>query len=429
MRYAASPRAAPMVVAAQQFFKGKVSQFSVRVGAREGWRSLAKLAVRNVGEPALDPLLTVGLFAPGSHELVPAANCPVHHHAINTAISLVQQQARLLKITAYDERTGQGQLRHVVLAVPQRTGAVQLTLVWNGEGPWGESSSSAAATKRDITHLWKALVSSATNENCNDGQGSLVWHSIWIHYNSSWKHANAIFLHTGQWEKLYTGVSNTESCPMGGITEYLEQSSCPVNVPLHFPPQVFRQANLTAFSAIVEAIRGYFLERLYCDLELHHRPRCLELYGGVGTIGLHIADLCESLVSSDENPHNVQCFEASANIVLQKLRERKKADQSVSIPTIQYRPASASTLVESGALHKVNIVIVDPPRKGLEDTVSAALAQATSPQTLIYVSCGFEAFQRDYFILTTGGWKLERAEGHILFPGSDAIETLAFFTR
>ena len=77
-----------------------------------------------------------------------------------------------------------------------------------------------------------------------------------------------------------------------------------------------------------------------------------------------------------------------------------------------------------------DLIIVDPPRKGLDEEVVTALCQERAPRQLIYVSCGFPAFSRDFQSLTIRGeWKLAHAEGHILFPGSDAIETLAFFTR
>ena len=227
-----------------------------------------------------------------------------------------------------------------------------------------------------------------------------------------------------------------------------------IKFPLHFPPQVFRQANLTAFTAIVQSIRHFMLD-FDCtnnsDSSSHprqnnnnNRPRCLELYGGVGTIGLHIADLCHSLVCSDENPYNQACFQASADILLQQLRHRQKHDNTSRnnhhIPTIRYESQSAAQMVaRDGALQDVDVVIVDPPRKGLEPSVCAALAAAaankhstSSLRLLIYVSCGFAAFQRDYQILCGGpsaGWRLQHAEGHILFPGSNAIETLAFFVR
>jgi len=147
----------------------------------------------------------------------------------------------------------------------------------------------------------------------------------------------------------------------------------------------------------------------------------LELYGGVGTISLHVVELSKigSLVCLDENPHIQACFAASAEV----LRQTKNV-------TIRYEPKSAAQMVQDGALRTADVVIVDPPRKGLEPSVSAALAASkNNVQLLVYVSCGFDAFQRDYQILQGGGWRVARAEGHILFPGSNAIETLAFFVR
>ena len=84
-------------------------------------------------------------------------------------------------------------------------------------------------------------------------------------------------------------------------------------------------------------------------------------------------------------------------------------------------------------LEHVNLVVVDPPRKGLDSEVLKALSNGKlfpSLHSLIYVSCGFEAFCRDFeALMGSGVWQLDHAEGHLLFPGSDAIETLAFFTR
>ena len=91
-------------------------------------------------------------------------------------------------------------------------------------------------------------------------------------------------------------------------------------------------------------------------------------------------------------------------------------------------------------MRQADWIVVDPPRKGLDETVVSALCQShnhhqehSQQQVLVYVSCGFKAFVRDFEKLTGASnsrpWRLHQAEGHILFPGSDAIETLAFFIR
>ena len=446
-------------------------------------------------------------------------------------------------MTAFTEETGQGYLRHIAISIQRHTNLVQLVLVWNSLPPTSisdrcsDDANDVAGSHAVLERFREALLRVPTTSTIGTAV-HLQWHSIWVHYNNSWKHANAIFTHDGIWRLLYqhneaTAKMKDDSlsidsiinnkwnhiCPIGGITEYLttnqvnnmdstnrgasvigkgmREQQLP-HVPLHFPPQVFRQGNITAFTKIVQSIRNFILEQFYVPMNSAHaakcKPSCLELYGGVGTIGLHIVDLCSRFVCSDENPHNVQCFNATVNAVIESMKTRngyyptydgKSNDDAdeYTLPSIRYESSSASVMVLDRMEHMndVDIIIVDPPRKGMDTDVCHALTTAMerkkSPikiptkakknshgqqpmtndpqQVLIYVSCGFDAFVRDYQILTQSStmavtshqskaktrpssafdvvnkhpWNLIHAEGHVLFPGSDAIETLAIFTR
>jgi tRNA/tmRNA/rRNA uracil-C5-methylase (TrmA/RlmC/RlmD family) len=101
------------------------------------------------------------------------------------------------------------------------------------------------------------------------------------------------------------------------------------------------------------------------------------------------------------------------------------------------------------------VLIVDPPRKGLEEQVLVELCKPFNPDQpfaesssllamddartnwcndvtmLVYVSCGFEALARDLdrLLSSPGAWILESATGYVLFPGSDHVETLAVLKR
>lgn len=96
---------------------------------------------------------------------------------------------------------------------------------------------------------------------------------------------------------------------------------------------------------------------------------------------------------------------------------------------------SAAEAVASGQAADCNVLIVDPPRKGLETPVLRELCSTTksstlrSVRTLIYVSCGFDALERELAELTTHGWKLQAAKGFLMFPGSNHIETVAVLKR
>ena len=177
----------------------------------------------------------------------------------------------------------------------------------------------------------------------------------------------------------------------------------------------------------------------------------VELYGGVGTIGLNLIDLAASLDCSDENPYNIACF-----------NKAKHTLSSLQQSTLNYRTSGAAEVARKGYLNRIfrqfnniennvgktggppDIVIVDPPRKGLDEEVLEALLTSPAPRRLIYVSCGFKAFKRDAAILLGKRindviipqkfvhsrevtWNLIHAEGHVLFPGANHLETLAIF--
>ena len=122
-------------------------------------------------------------------------------------------------------------------------------------------------------------------------------------------------------------------------------------VELQFPPNVFRQANPDAFAKIVQAVKDSV------------GGRVLELYGGVGTIGLSVLEGVERLVCSDENPNNIAAFEGARKSLPKQLR--KKAT---------YVGLGAEGMVDAGWLEKdFDCVVVDPPRKGCSPPVLSSI--------------------------------------------------------
>lgn len=249
-------------------------------------------------------------------------------------------------------------------------------------------------------------------------------HSLWINYNHTWKHSNAIFAFDSTcWQHVHGPHA---------LIEYLKfdhsfPSPPPFAIPLHFPPNVFRQANLDAFTYIVgrireRMIRSFVGKNITIDNISHvTTTSVVELYGGVGTIGLHLTDLITSLVCSDENPNNAQCFYDTVQALPPDIQSR-----------CVYLQKNAATMImsELTLLCKCQVLIVDPPRKGLDVEVVNYLCKEgwRNIILIVYVSCGFQAFKRDCDeLLKCGKWKVDFAEGYLLFPGSDAIETLAFF--
>ena len=300
-----------------------------------------------------------------------------------------------------------------------------------------------------------------TTTTSNNGNGKkkpkLNLHSLWINYNPSWKHSNAIFAYDSSasesscWQHVYGPHAIIEHLDFGNNSSQNQNkpeqqqkrgenadgrpiaSPQPPSypIPLHFPPNVFRQANLDAFTHIVGRIRERLFEfGMNKDKERNSGKNfnkggnhiiCIELYGGVGTIGLHLSDTVTSLVSSDENPVNASCFYSSVRTFPAHIQCR-----------LAYMKKNATDMIvtESKLFKQCQVLVVDPPRKGLDVEVVDYLCNEgwKNMRLMVYVSCGFQAFQRDCkALMKSGKWKLEFAEGYLLFPGSDALETLAFF--
>lgn len=151
----------------------------------------------------------------------------------------------------------------------------------------------------------------------------------------------------------------------------------------------------------------------------------------------------------------------SSELTLGELVKRMESGEVIATdqprvgPKASYMVASAATALKSGQALGAEVLIVDPPRKGLEDEVLEELCKPFNPkqppvesaamlpvdddlvnwvndvQTLIYVSCGFDALARDCdkILSSRAGWKLISATGYILFPGSNHVETVCVFQR
>ena len=215
-----------------------------------------------------------------------------------------------------------------------------------------------------------------------------LWHSLWLNGNK--RRDNVIF--------------GSEWCLIKG-EQWLWEELQGRKVCLH--PASFAQANLEMFDRLLGVLRPF----------LKDGANLLEFYAGVGAIGLSVVERCRRVRCVEIAPLAKECFEMS--------RARLPAELAERISFIQGPTAAYLKLLDDNP----DVVIVDPPRKGLERAVVEALCKPAPGRRLIYISCGWESFQRDCERLLKGGWKLTHAEAFLFFPGSDHLETLAIFDQ
>lgn len=305
-----------------------------------------------------------GFFAPRSHRLIPFSNCPIQRDAPLQVAQTVCDCANELGITAYDETTHSGSLRHVVARV-SATGEIMAILVTKGE---------LAQKERFIARL----------RACIPGLVSIV-------YNRNDADTNVIF--GAHFETIWG-------------KPYIEDVICG----LHF--------RVSAASFL--QVNAKQTEKLYHTavhaLQLHGTERIVDLYCGIGTISLLLAQHAAHVDGIEFVPEAINDAEENA-----KLNEIKNADFHCGAAE-EILPR----LVQNG-LHP-DAVVLDPPRKGCEPPVLEALL-ASGAQKIVYVSCNPATLARDARILADGGFQLVSAQPVDMFPQTAHVETVVLLGR
>jgi len=145
--------------------------------------------------------------------------------------------------------------------------------------------------------------------------------------------------------------------------------------------------------------------------------RVLECYAGTGAIGLGLAGRVASLVMNERSPHGIAGLRLGIDALDEDARARVRIVEG---------SADATVALLSGTPGP-DVVIVDPPRRGLDAGLLAALV-ARPPERLVYVSCGLDSFLDDAQALLEGGrFTLTALEAWAFFPFTDHVEVCARF--
>jgi len=326
-----------------------------------------------------------GLYKAGSHELLPIPDCAAHHPAVNAALDCLRDALRRAGTVGYDERRRSGGLRYAQVCTVgcEADAAVEVVLVW------ARSLDDSALAL--LSHEFEAAMHSA-------GRPLAALHA---HCNAS--AGNTIVDAAGAWRLLH-GAEGWHWETFGDAA-------------VAFHPAAFLQANYCAF--------GSLLDRLEALLRPHAAAGGLavcDLYAGCGPIGLSLLarGIARSLTAIDVSPAAAAPFAASA--------ARLAAPARFLVASAGGEEA-LQLLRSSGA----ELVVVDPPRKGLDPGLLRELCSPASPRPprlLAYVSCGFAALKRDATALSRAGWRLAADPASFLFfPGTDSLETLCVMER
>lgn len=172
-------------------------------------------------------------------------------------------------------------------------------------------------------------------------------------------------------------------------------------------PDAFFQANT--------AVAGLLVDAVLAALALQGDEQVLDLYCGGGLFTVPIGQRCRTVWGVEDNP--VAVADALENV--------ERADVAATI--VEATVAEALQLDEIGEI-VWDAVVVDPPRTGLESTVTTALCEL-HPPLIVYVSCEPATLARDARLLCDSGYHLRSVQPFDMFPQTHHVESVAIFMR
>ena len=366
-----------MTYEAQLDFKAKkVWNHLIRIG---GITDLAKPEIIGMDDPwryrnkAQFPFGTdkegnpvTGFYAARSHNIIPCTECWLGVEENKVILEKILDHLKTYHISTYDEVSGKGLLRHVLIRKGFTTGEVMVCLILNGR------------TMPKLTELVDSL---------REVPGMT---SITINVNT--KNTNVIM--------------GTEMISVWGqdyITDYIG------NIKYQISPLSFYQVNPVQTKKLYETALEY--------ADLKGNETVWDLYCGIGTISLFLAQKAGKVYGVEIVPQAIDDARQNA-----KLNGIENAEFFVG--------KAEEVLPEKYEKEGIyaDVIVVDPPRKGC-DTAALETMVKMKPERIVYVSCDSATLARDVKWLGERGYEVKKVKACDMFPGTVHVETVVLLSN
>ena len=306
-----------------------------------------------------------GIYEEKSHRIVSVDDCMIEDKKSQEIIRTIRGMLKSFKIKTYDEDTGYGLLRHVLVRRGFETGQVMVVLV--AVSPIFKLQKPFIRKLLEIHPEITTIVL-----NINDRFGPVV---------------------LGTRNKVLFG---------GG---YIEDELCGSRFCIS--PGSFYQINPIQ----TQILYGKAIE----FAALTGNETVLDAYCGIGTIGITAASKAKQVSGVELNKEAVS--DAISNARLNKIKN------------CWFTAGDAGKYMEQMAADKVraDVVFMDPPRAGSDEKFLSSLVKS-SPERIVYISCNIETQARDLEFLEANGYKVRRMQPVDMFPFTSHIECVALLT-
>lgn len=318
-----------------------------------------------------DGHIVTGFYAGRTHTIIPNRDCalglPVNREILDLVIDFMEKY----HVSAYDEKTGKGLVRHVLIRCGFTSKEKMVCLIINGKSlPHSEKLVEAL---REIDGMTSISI------NCNTGRTNVILGR------------KTIVL----WGQEY-------------ITDQIGEISYEIS------PVSFYQVNPVQ----TEKLYGLALE--YADL--HGEETVWDLYCGIGTISLFLAQKAKQVYGVEIIPQAIENAKRNAGKNGIENAEFFVGKSEEVLPEFYEKEAAA------GRKAHADVIVVDPPRKGCDEKLLETIVKM-APDRVVYVSCDSATLARDLKILCENGYELKRARAVDQFCHTVHVEAVCCLHR
>ena len=313
-----------------------------------------------------DGTIISGVYEEGTHRVVPVETCQIEDEKADAIINDIRGLLKSFKIKIYNEDTGYGLLRHVLIRRGFSTGEIMVVLVLG---------SPVMPSKNNFVKALRKLHPEITTVvlNVNDKRTSMV---------------------LGDRETTIYGKG------------YIEDVLCGLR--FRISSKSFYQINPVQ----TEKLYGKAMELA----GLSGTERVIDAYCGIGTIGMVAAKFAKEVIGVELNPDAV--------------RDAVKNAKHNQMKNIRFYQEDAGRFMEKMAAlgEKADVVFMDPPRSGSTEQFMKSVV-TLAPKKIVYISCDPQTQARDLKYLTRYGYKAMGAYPYDMFPFTKHAENIVLLTK
>ena len=363
--------------------------------------------------------VVAGFYAGRTHTIIPNTDCSLGAAENREILEIILAYMRENRVSAYDEATGKGLMRYVLIRKGFAGGELMVCLIICREKIYKEKICKEKICKEkpaeaELCYLpnqrelleklrqvrgMTSISVSINNDRTNVIMGKEI-HTLWGSDTIS--------------DTIHVRDMRKEGCPFTGR-----------KLTFHISPLSFYQVNP------VQTEKLYSLTLQYAGLT--GRETVWDLYCGIGTISLFLAGSAKKVCGVEIVPQairdarenaerngidNAEFFLGKAEEVLPRFYEKAVSEAK--------KNRSESTQDDS-LLHP-DVIVVDPPRKGCDEACLNTMLKM-QPQKIVYVSCDSATLARDLKILCAGGYELRKVRGVDQFGMTVHVETVCLLSK